>query len=78
MNTYTEEEVVEALRQEFLSLPRFSFHIGRTGGVTRVPDRYGRWVEHAEVHRVLDSSVSVDWVVAKLRAARAMKAASKP
>jgi|GEM_PF-3396503 len=78
MDTYTEEEIVEALRQEFLRLPRYSFHIGRHGGVVRVNDRSGNWVDWTSVHQVLDSSVSVDWVVAKLRAARALKAAAKP
>lgn len=75
MSTYTEEEIVEALRQEFLTVPRFSFHISGSGGVARVPDPYGRWVDRDSVHQILDSSVGVDWVVAKLRAARALKAA---
>lgn len=75
MNTYTEEEVVEALRQEFLALPRYSFLLGAEGGVRRCREPYGKWVSRDAVHQLLDSSVSVDWVVAKLRAARALKAA---
>lgn len=74
-NTYTEEEIVEALRQEFLALPRYSFLLGVDGGVRRCRDPYGKWVMHGAVHQLLDSSVPVDWVVAKLRAARALKAA---
>ena len=73
MNTYTEEEVVEALRQEMLQLPRYSFRLSAAGGVVRERDPYGRWIERDAVHQILDSSVSVDWIVAKLRAARALK-----
>jgi hypothetical protein len=68
------DEAIEALRQAFCGLQRYSFHTDGQGGVRRVPDRYGGWVEFQAVHELFDPVV-VDAAIAKLLAKRAITAA---
>lgn len=65
------DDVVEALRQAFCSLPRYSFHIDDHGGVRKVPDRSGNWVEFQSAHELFDHE-TVDAAIAKLLAKRAI------
>lgn len=69
------DEAVEALRQRFCELQRYSFHLGGSGGVQRVPDRCGNWVEFDQVHALFDAEVA-EFALSKLRAKRAIAAAS--
>ena len=68
------DEAVEALRQAFCGLQRYSFHTDGQGGVRRVPDRCGNWVEFQPAHELFDHEV-VDAAIAKLVAKRAIAAA---
>lgn len=68
------DQAVEALRQAFCSLQRYSFHIDGAGGVRRVPDRCGNWVEFQAAHELFDPVV-VDAAIAKLVAMRAIASA---
>ena len=68
------DEAIEALRQVFCGLQRYSFHTDGQGGVRRVPDRYGNWVEFQSAHELFDP-VMVDAAIAKLLAKRAIVAA---
>lgn len=70
-------EMIEAIRQVFNELPRYSFYLSDPPGVVRVPSRYGNWVEWDAAHCLFDRE-AVDAAVAKLRAKRAIQAASDP
>jgi hypothetical protein len=63
------DEAVEALRRAFCALQRYSFHTDGKGGVARVADRYGRWVEFDAAHELFDP-VMVDAALAKLQATK--------
>lgn len=65
------DEAVEALRKEMCALPRYSFLLNSGGGVSRVEDRSGRWIEWDEAHKLFDPEV-VDWLIAKSQAAKAI------
>jgi hypothetical protein len=67
-------EAVEALRLAFCGLQRYSFHTDGQGGVRRVPDRCGNWVEFQPAHELFDP-VMVDAAIAKLLSKRAITAA---
>lgn len=56
----------EAVRKAFCALPRYSFHLSN-GGVRRVPDRSGNWVEFGQAHQLFDP-VAVDAAIAKAEA----------
>lgn len=64
-------ETIEALRRGLCALPRCSFHLDQGGGVRRVDDRYGRWIEWQQAHELFDIVV-VNALVGKLRAAAAI------
>jgi hypothetical protein len=57
------DAAVEALRKAMCALPRYSFLLNG-GGVCRVEDSSGRWIEWDEAHKLFDSEV-VDWLLAK-------------
>lgn len=57
------DAVVEALRKAMCALPRYSFLLN-DGGVCRVEDSSGRWIELTEAHKLFDPEV-VDWLLAK-------------
>lgn len=48
---------VEALRKALCALPRYSFILNSSGGIRRVEDRYGRWIEWDEAHKFFDPVV---------------------
>jgi hypothetical protein len=60
-------EVIEALRQAVVSLPRYSFLLDPKGNVRRVSSRSGNWIELSEVHKLFDPEV-VDWFLSRERA----------
>ena len=74
MDERESDDLVEALRQDFCGLQRYSFHTDGQGGVRRVPDRSGNWVEFQPAHELFDP-VMADAAVAKLLARRAIDAA---
>jgi len=47
----------EALRQVLCTLPKYSFLSPPGGGVRRVQDRSGRWIEFDAVHKLFDPAV---------------------
>lgn len=55
--------VVEALRKAICALPRYSFLLDRSGGVRRVPDRSGNWLEFESAHALFDTE-AVDNLIA--------------
>ena len=62
---------IEATRKAFCSLQRYSFFLDAAGGVRRVPERHGNWVEFEAAHTLFDPVV-VDASVAKLHASEAI------
>lgn len=70
------DEAVEALRKAMCALPRYSFLLNSGGGVGRVEDRSGQWVEWHEVYKLFDPD-TVDWLVAKSQAAAVVTKASR-
>ena len=71
------DEAIEALRKAINALPRFSFLLNDAGGVTRVADRHGRWIEWQAAHELFDPVV-VDGLVAKSQALAAIAKATQP
>ena len=71
------DEAVEALRKAVVALPRYSFLLNSGGGVSRVEDRTGRWIELDEAHKLFDPEM-VDWLLAKTHAAAAVAKAARP
>lgn len=69
------DEAVEALRQGLNALPRFSFFLNESGGVVRVPDRSGRWIDWNSAHELFDTEM-VDGLIAKMHARAAIKKAT--
>ena len=65
------DEAVEAMRQGLNALPRFSFVRDESGGVVRVPDRYGRWIDWNSAHELFDTEM-VDGLIAKMHARTAI------
>lgn len=53
----------EAVRQHLCKLQRYSFIVGPRGGVRRVKDRVGNWIEFDAVHELFDP-VAVDAAMA--------------
>lgn len=53
----------EAVRLEICKLPRYSFFLNQSGGVQRINDRSGNWVEFDAVHQLFDP-VEVDAAIA--------------
>ena len=49
----------EAVRRGLCKLPRYSFYIDTGGGVRKVGDRIGKWIEFDEAHALFDP-ISVD------------------
>lgn len=47
---------MELLRKAFCRLQRYSFHL-MNGGVRRVPERYGNWIEFDVGHQLFDAEV---------------------
>lgn len=59
LQAYGESEAwatMELLRNAFCKLQRYSFHLV-SGGVRRVPERYGNWVEFDAGHQLFDAEV---------------------
>lgn len=54
----TRDEAFEAVRKALNKLPRYSFLLN-SGGVSRVPERYGAWIEWQAAHELFDP-VAVD------------------
>lgn len=46
--------VLDALRKAMCALPRYSFLLNSGGGVSRVEDISGRWIEWDEAHKLFD------------------------
>lgn len=46
---------MSSYRKQFIGLPTFSFLISPTGGVQRVVDPSGNWVDRHEAFRIMDS-----------------------
>lgn len=42
-------------RKQFIDLPKFSFFISPAGGVQRVVDKAGNWVDRHEVFKLIDA-----------------------
>lgn len=53
-----------AMRAKILKLPRYSFLLGNGGGVCKVADRYGKWIE-ADSAAGLCEVESVDALIQK-------------
>ncbi|MDF8361907.1 hypothetical protein [Achromobacter anxifer] len=53
----------EAVRKRLCALPRYSFWIGDHGGVKRVEDRSGSWIDIDAAHELFDP-VAVDAAIA--------------
>lgn len=53
----------EAVRKRLCALPRYSFWIGDHGGVKRVEDRSGAWIDFDAAHELFDP-VAVDAAIA--------------
>lgn len=68
------DEAVEALRQAFCKLPRYSFFLNKRSGVSRVKDRVGHWVNWDDVHELLEPE-RVDWLIAQMQTAQALEKA---
>lgn len=66
--TDAEHEVMEALRRGLNALPRYSFHFRDGGGVVRVPDRSGAWIEWQAAHELFDAEVLAG-LLAKMQSA---------
>lgn len=58
------DQAFEAVRKQLNSLPRYSFQLNSGGGVSRVPDRYGAWIEWQAAHELFDP-VAVDAAIEK-------------
>jgi hypothetical protein len=71
-----DDEAIEALRKAMCSLPRYSFVLNSGGGVSRVKDRTGRWIEWDEAHKLFDPDV-VDYLITKARAAKVIADAAR-
>jgi hypothetical protein len=55
----TADKVAEAIRRQFVKLPRFSFHLDSRGNVRRVEEASGNWIEFEQAHELFDP-VQVD------------------
>ena len=53
----------EAVRKRLCALPRYSFWIGDHGGVKRIEDRSGSWVDVDAAHELFDP-IAVDAAIA--------------
>lgn len=68
------ELLIEALRRALLDEARYSFHLNNGGGVSRVKDASGRWIERDRIHYLFDPEV-VDGLIAKEVTRRALEKA---
>jgi len=57
------DNLIEELRKIICKLPKYSFLSSPEGGVRRVSDRSGRWIEFDAVHELLDP-VAIDAIAA--------------
>lgn len=46
---------MSAQQEQFKKLPKYSFVIGRGGGVQRVVDTCGNWIERHEAAQIVES-----------------------
>jgi hypothetical protein len=65
------DEAFEAVRQRLCKLQRYSFWLV-DGGVKRMPERYGNWLDFEDVHKLFDPVV-VDAAVAAMAAQQAVQ-----
>lgn len=56
----------EAVRKHLCAIPRYSFYLDDDGGVRRVKDRSGHWIEFDAAHELFDP-VCVDAAIAAQR-----------
>ena len=75
MSSRPYDEAIEAVRQGINALPRYSFLPFASGGVSRVVDRSGQWIEWQAVHELLDPEM-VDALLAKMHARDAIAKAT--
>lgn len=68
-------EAIEALRQAFTRLQRYSFLKDDQGNVRRVPDATGNWVDWEQVHCLFEPEV-VEAALAVMQAREAVKKAA--
>lgn len=54
----------EAVRKSLCALPRYSFWIGPRGGVRRIQDRTGNWIDFDAAHELFDP-VNIDAAIAE-------------
>lgn len=52
------DELLEALRKALNALPRYSFLMHSSGGVARVEERSGRWIEWSKAHDLFDPAMA--------------------
>jgi len=46
---------MSSYRKQFIDLPKFSFFISPAGGVQRVVDKAGNWVDRHEAFKIVDA-----------------------
>lgn len=63
------DQAFEAVREKLNALPRYSFLADAVGGVIRVSDRSGAWIEWQAAHELFDPVV-VDAAVERARIGR--------
>lgn len=62
-NADARDAAFEAVRQRLCKLQRYSFLIGPNGGVRRIKDRAGNWIEFDAAHELFDP-IAVDAALA--------------
>lgn len=50
-------QVVEGLRKRYVQIQKYSFFLDGMGGVRRVPERGGNWIEMSAGHELFDAEV---------------------
>lgn len=68
------DNAIESVRKAMCALPRYSFLLNSSGGVSRVEDCAGRWIEWDEAHELFDPEM-VAWLLSKAEAEAAIDAA---
>lgn len=68
------DNAIESVRKAMCALPRYSFLLNSSGGVSRVEDCAGRWIEWDEAHKLFDPEM-VAWLLSKAKAEAAIDAA---
>lgn len=69
------DEAVEAIRRGLNDLPRFSFLLDYKGGLARVPDPAGRWIDWQSAHALFDAEM-VDALIVRMHARAAIAKAT--